>query len=638
MSAKRKSVSLIVALAMLVSSFSFGAAPVIAKTTEADTPVGVGNAHLKWEKQLGEGFNNAVTPPLLLGEYLYVGAAGSFYKLNKDTGAVVDQCQLEGLCGFTTLEPGHNGTAADGSDATRLYVQLCDKDDTDPESQYSYKNGRLAAIDISGEKMSIVSDWPDGGTEVFGKQAISPVVYHNGKLYTGGYDTSVTADNGRFVEIDAATGAVTTLATNTTGGFYWAGAYVTDEFAVFGEEAVSDKNAPDYGKSRVRSVATSGNSVDAAGALIDSIQVEGTVRGTMVDRTEGENTYLYFVTQAKKFYKVKVEQDGGLELISEVDLSGESTGVPQITETRAYIGAKINEPGVGKVDVIDLASMSVKYSVSTLGYPQGEMLIREKDEQTDYVYLTYNFKPGGLFFIEAGDSGAVQSGKLYDPAHEQFCISPVICDDEGTLYFKNDSGYLFAVVAGAPEPVAPVFDKTAPVLKKTSANAASTKLSWSARKGASAYEVYRATSANGAYKRIATTTALSYADKTTLPKTAYYYKVRAKVGSNYTNYSNVVSSKVTLAKPRIQTKAGKKKITVTWKKVTGATGYKVYRATKKSGKYKLVKTIKKQSTVKFINKKLKKNKKYYYKVKAFKTVSGKTAYSAYSNISYKKAK
>lgn len=39
--------------------------------------------------------------------------------------------------------------------------------------------------------------------------------------------------------------------------------------------------------------------------------------------------------------------------------------------------------------------------------------------------------------------------------------------------------------------------------------------------------------------------------------------------------------------------SSKKTVTVTWKKVKGATGYVVYRATKKNGKYKAVKTIKK---------------------------------------------
>ena len=76
--------------------------------------------------------------------------------------------------------------------------------------------------------------------------------------------------------------------------------------------------------------------------------------------------------------------------------------------------------------------------------------------------------------------------------------------------------------------------------------------------------------------------------------------------------------------------SSKKTATVTWKKVKGATGYVVYRATKKNGKYKAVKTITKASTTKFKNKKLKKKKKYYYKVRAIKKAGKKVTYSKYS--------
>lgn len=76
--------------------------------------------------------------------------------------------------------------------------------------------------------------------------------------------------------------------------------------------------------------------------------------------------------------------------------------------------------------------------------------------------------------------------------------------------------------------------------------------------------------------------------------------------------------------------SSKKTATVTWKKVKGATGYIVYRATKKNGKYKAVKTITKASTTKFKNKKLKKKKTYYYKVRAVKKAGKKVIYSAYS--------
>ncbi|MBR2547881.1 MAG: hypothetical protein IKF07_06800 [Eubacterium sp.] len=89
------------------------------------------------------------------------------------------------------------------------------------------------------------------------------------------------------------------------------------------------------------------------------------------------------------------------------------------------------------------------------------------------------------------------------------------------------------------------------------------------------------------------------------------------------------------AKPKISAKAMKKgKAKISWKKITlkytaegveetrPVSGYRVYRSTKKNGKYKRVKTIKKGSTVKFTDKKLKKGKVYYYKVSVFTKIDG----------------
>lgn len=88
-----------------------------------------------------------------------------------------------------------------------------------------------------------------------------------------------------------------------------------------------------------------------------------------------------------------------------------------------------------------------------------------------------------------------------------------------------------------------------------------------------------------------------------------------------------VLSKVTNLK--VKNKKTKKAV-ITWKKVKNADGYQIYRATKKSGKFKKIKTIKGNAVVKYTNKKLKKNKKYYYKVRAYRTVKGKKVYSAFS--------
>ncbi len=83
---------------------------------------------------------------------------------------------------------------------------------------------------------------------------------------------------------------------------------------------------------------------------------------------------------------------------------------------------------------------------------------------------------------------------------------------------------------------------------------------------------------------------------------------------------------------------GKKQVTVKWKKVSKASGYYVYRSTSKNGKYTKVATIKKGSTVKYTDKKLKANKKYYYKVKAYTTTNGVKAEGSFSSVKSAKTK
>lgn len=75
-----------------------------------------------------------------------------------------------------------------------------------------------------------------------------------------------------------------------------------------------------------------------------------------------------------------------------------------------------------------------------------------------------------------------------------------------------------------------------------------------------------------------------------------------------------------------------KTIVLSWNKVSGASGYEIYRADSKKGPYRKIKTISNGNTCTFKNKKLKFNRKYYYKVRAFKTTGTGTEYAADSNI------
>ena len=73
-------------------------------------------------------------------------------------------------------------------------------------------------------------------------------------------------------------------------------------------------------------------------------------------------------------------------------------------------------------------------------------------------------------------------------------------------------------------------------------------------------------------------------------------------------------------------------VKISWKKVSNATGYEVYRSTKQKSGFKKIKTLKGVKKVSLINGKLKRNKTYYYKVCAYKTVGKKKIYSNYSGV------
>lgn len=154
------------------------------------------------------------------------------------------------------------------------------------------------------------------------------------------------------------------------------------------------------------------------------------------------------------------------------------------------------------------------------------------------------------------------------------------------------------------------------------------KVTWSKVSGAAGYSLEQY---NGKkWVLVKNTTATSYTFSKLKVNTEYSYRVRAyyKSGSKYVfgNYSTVKvstaptsSSKVVVSKPTSTT------LTVAWKAVAGASGYRVYYSTNgKSWKY--VNTTKTSVTLT----KLASNQKYYVMVQAFKKTAGIYAYGPYS--------
>ena len=174
-------------------------------------------------------------------------------------------------------------------------------------------------------------------------------------------------------------------------------------------------------------------------------------------------------------------------------------------------------------------------------------------------------------------------------------------------------------------------------LKAKKQTTTSITLNWSKASGATGYEIYKYNSSKKKWEKVGSTTKTSYTVKKLKAGTKYKFKVKAYKTVNkkkyYGSYSSELQTATKTSTPKITSlTTGSKKANLKWKKVSGATGYEVYMATSKNGKYSKVKTITKSSTVKYSKTKLKKNKKYYFKVRTYKTVNGKKIYSSYSTV------
>ena len=115
----------------------------------------------------------------------------------------------------------------------------------------------------------------------------------------------------------------------------------------------------------------------------------------------------------------------------------------------------------------------------------------------------------------------------------------------------------------------------------------------------------------------------------------YNTYVCAKCGYSYKTKGK---PKKILKTPKIYSlKGGKKKITVSNSNNKSATGYQIKVSTSKKFTKKTTKTVKVTSS-KTTVKKLKKSKKYYVKVRAYKTKNSKTVYSKWSKVKSIKTK
>lgn len=168
-------------------------------------------------------------------------------------------------------------------------------------------------------------------------------------------------------------------------------------------------------------------------------------------------------------------------------------------------------------------------------------------------------------------------------------------------------------------------------VKLASRTSTKIKLQWSKSKNASGYYIYRKNS-NGTYKRIKTIegdSVLSFIDSGLTPNQSYSYRVTAYYKSNgnivNSSYAKTVSYSTLLkATDKFTGTSTKNTITLKWNKVSGATGYCVYRYDTKSKSYKKLITLNSENSISVRVTGLNSNTKYSYKVMAFKKTNNGT--------------
>ena len=383
---------------------------------KSKTPITKESIEVKWERQMG----TSVTPssgstPVIVDNKVYTQSGGKLYMLDKETGEVLKSSDCFMNAGFNLIPV----TYADGM----IFVPL---------------GGGIQCFNAS----TLESLWCYKGRK---GSCNSPIRYDNGRIYVGFQQGDFVCLTATDEDPSDQTEMKTALWTNySTAGYWWAGAWTNDNY-VFSVDAggalmVMDKNT---------------------GVTVQRIQ-------TKADKVRSDVSYyngrIYFSTQSGYLYSYNLAADGKVDLdnlIEPLYFGGASTCTPAIYNNRLYIGisggSAFGEDGAS-ILVADInpenGAMSKAYLVPTktdFGYCQTSgLIINGYEDETGYVYVYFlvNSAKGSLYMVKdkPGMTEAdPESGLLYTPSHEQYCIASAVADSDGTIYLKNDSAWQMAL-------------------------------------------------------------------------------------------------------------------------------------------------------------------------------------------------
>ena len=396
------------------------------KVTEA--PVPTEDAEAKWVATLKNSseWNTSVSDPLLVGDYVYIAVGSKLYKKNVDTGETAE---------------GGEAALVSAIDSTSRMVY------TDGLILVPLSSGRLQALTVDTLTTKWVTDALPDGTKG-SQQSLSSVTVRDGYAYFGSADADWSNSYGGYLLcVRLSDGKVMwNKANQNSVGYYWSGMAFAGGYGVIADDSGTV------------------SAVDpATGDVVSTLKVADRVRTTVL----ADGSTLYVASNDGVLHKLSVAADGTLSEASSVKFGASSTSTPVLANGKIIVGgASVDgftggwqgntEYHYGQIAVIDAATMKVENAVCKAdgnyirqyGYDAGgdvksQPVVSVQDGQT-YVYFTSNNNPGGIYRYRVGDE---EAELLYTPgtANQNYCMSSISVGSDGSLYYTNDSGKLFAI-------------------------------------------------------------------------------------------------------------------------------------------------------------------------------------------------
>ena len=387
-------------------------------STVTSAPTSSSNAALAWKKNYG---NNNYSEILTLGDSIYFASSllnpdwtaqpAVLHRLNAKTGEETASLQL-----FSAIDSTCRPVYTDGV----IVVPLA--------------NGRLQGVSATEMKTLWVSN-----AIAAGDMNMSTVTAANGMVFTG-TTSNWNATKGTFFGINAITGDCVWANKSEDAGYYWAGVCKVGNVLVYGDNAGWLK------------------AVDpATGKVVSQLKLSSAIRSTVVSNEAG--TTAYMTTNDGTLHVLSVAIDGSLSEQNVVLDSTKAlcTSTPTLFEGNLYVGGGVYG-SKGYFSVIDASTLQVKSTIEVPYYVQSTPLVAKAVDGKTYAYFTCNGAETDENKIPTNGGGAWvycletnTATKLFEATGDManWCTKSIVMGPDGTLYWTNDSGTLFALANAA---------------------------------------------------------------------------------------------------------------------------------------------------------------------------------------------